>query len=450
MSDAFGSFRPDGLLEQRVLAFLEKRLGSENIDKLALTPTQRSSEKADFFLNDRAIICEVKKLQSDLQGKIDRLLEPIIRDENAPIFYGEWPLEKILKNFPNGDKIYRQIFDAVTSAVQTFVRKANRQIRTTREVFGLPRAGGVLIVVNDLVEVLSPEVLRYRIGELLRKRTPDGRFQFPEIEGVWVLSETHRVEISLGRQAVPGIVLGREENNQAVQLVIKMTKEWAQFNGMPYVEMSPGAAGAIKFESAIRDDRLNQTMTRQQFWEHQYLENPYLRRHSEADLKRYFDLVIRGVTPGLLNGGTSGDQKMTHQLAERLTHLFLEIKERGLDMRIFTPVLQTLKVRIEDGEIPRVTLAEIEAAGNRAVGMEAGCFYTNSLDKGYRCIRVQGDSATLVLIDQLMGKTLEVVMRVDRPKWHFYWPMLDAKRIALLEQRFEKFRERHPEIAAAS
>lgn len=33
-----------------MLAFPEKRPGSENIDKLALTPAQRAAEKADYFL----------------------------------------------------------------------------------------------------------------------------------------------------------------------------------------------------------------------------------------------------------------------------------------------------------------------------------------------------------------------------------------------------------------
>jgi hypothetical protein len=51
-------FRPDGKLKQRVLAFLEKRSGSENVDKLALTQAQQESEKADFFLNHRSVIAK--------------------------------------------------------------------------------------------------------------------------------------------------------------------------------------------------------------------------------------------------------------------------------------------------------------------------------------------------------------------------------------------------------
>ncbi len=291
-------FRPDGQLEQRLLAFLEKRPGSENIENLPLTPAQKAAEKADFFLNDRAVVCEVKQLQADTKAKIDLLLEPVLADKNAPVFYGEWPLDKVLKHHPDGEQIRRKIFDAATSAVERFIRKANRQIRTTKDKFSLRCAGGVLVVVNDLVEILSPEVLAYRIGELLRKRTPTGQLQFSEIEGVWILSETHVVEVSLGRKAIPAIIFAHQEDSVAAQLVESLTKEWAQAHSMPYLEMNPELAGTVKSESATSTSEPEERISRQESWARQYRARPYLRRHTEAELKRYFGLVMRGLTPG--------------------------------------------------------------------------------------------------------------------------------------------------------
>lgn len=441
-------FRPNGQLEQRVLAFLEKRPGSENIDKLTLTPIQRSSEKADFFLNNRTVVCEVKKLQSDTKAKIDRLLEPVLADKSAPIFYGEWPLEKILKHYPNGEQIRREVFDAVTSAVQTFVRKANRQIRTTKEVFALSQAGGVLVVVNDLVEVLSPEVLAYKIGELFRKRTPSGQFQFPEIEGVWVLSETHVVEVSLGRKAIPGIVMARQEGSVAAQLVDILPKEWAQAHGMPYLEMTPDLAGTVKFESATGAPEPQKKMSRQALWERQYRAQPYLRRHTEAELKRYFDLVLRGMTPGFLKGANSEDQATRNQLLERWTHLLLEINDRGIDMRLFSAEAQAMGTKIRESEIPRAGLAEIVSAGTKPATIEAGKYYTNTLGKNLRCLSVKGDAARLLVLDQLMGKTLEMVVGVKTPNWPHYWPLLDDALITALEKRFARFSALHPDVVS--
>ena len=72
MPPAQPPFRPDGKLEQRVMAFLDSRSGAENIDKLTLTPHQRDSEKADFLLKNRTIVCEVKTLQTDTKEKINQ------------------------------------------------------------------------------------------------------------------------------------------------------------------------------------------------------------------------------------------------------------------------------------------------------------------------------------------------------------------------------------------
>lgn len=44
--------------------FLGNRTGAESIDRLTLTTDQRASEKADFFLDQRIVVCEVWILQT--------------------------------------------------------------------------------------------------------------------------------------------------------------------------------------------------------------------------------------------------------------------------------------------------------------------------------------------------------------------------------------------------
>src|SRR5437660_365639 len=119
-------------LEERVIRFLEKRAGVENIDKLHLTPAQLNAEKADFFLSQRQVICEVKSLQTDVEEKVHIIMKPIMESDYAPIFYGSWNLDKVLKDIPNAEAIKREIFDAVTASIQNLFRKANRQIRVTK------------------------------------------------------------------------------------------------------------------------------------------------------------------------------------------------------------------------------------------------------------------------------------------------------------------------------
>jgi hypothetical protein len=358
-------------------------------------------------------------------------------------------LEKILKHLPNGEAVRREVFDAATSAVHTFVRKANRQIRTTKEVFGLPKAGGMLLVVNDLVEVLSPEVIAHKIGELLRKRTPAGQLQFPEIEGVWILSETHIVEVSHGRTAIPGLTLVRDEDSGVAEVVDSLPKEWAEMHGMPYLEMSPELGGTIEFESAMPKEKPQSKISRQESWERHYQQQPYLRWHTQDELKAYFYLVIKGLSPGFLKASTAEDRSLSDHVLERWTHLLLEIKERGIEMRFFSSGMQAIGAQMRAGDIPRTTLAEIEAAASKAVTMEAGRYYTNAAGKKLRCLQVMGDTARLLLLDQFMGKTLEATMGVHRPKWHYYWPLLDDVLITALDQRFERYRALHPGVEFA-
>jgi hypothetical protein len=55
----------------------------------------------------------------------------------------------------------------------------------------------------------------------------------------------------------------------------------------------------------------------------------------------------------------------------------------------------------------------------------------------------------LLVLDQLMGKTLEMVVGVNAPNWTHYWPLLDAALIAALVGRFARFSAFHPDVASS-
>lgn len=194
-------------VEDRFIAFAKSLPDAECIDELELTPEQRESRKADFFFGGRRIICELKSLKTDTAGKVEKVLEPHKERPEWPIFFGSIEVNKILKYLPDGERINRQIFDAVTSAIKDLVRSANDQIRRTKATFGLPSAGGMLVLLNEFIDVLSPDVIAYRVDELLKKRTPGGELQFPEINAVWVINESHYTQVSPDLQAIPGLIM---------------------------------------------------------------------------------------------------------------------------------------------------------------------------------------------------------------------------------------------------
>src|SRR5438105_8487061 len=124
----------------RFALFVKTISGSECIDELSQTETQRSAKKADFFFENRRIICELKNLKTDTSPKIEKLLEPLEKRPEWPRFYGAWELSKILRKFPDGAEINRTVFDSLTTAVRKAVGEANRQIRTTKQTFGTPNS----------------------------------------------------------------------------------------------------------------------------------------------------------------------------------------------------------------------------------------------------------------------------------------------------------------------
>ena len=60
-----------------------------------------------------------------MEDKVNNILLPYNKKPEWPVFYGKWELSKVLNYFPNKEKINKEIFDAVTSSIETLVRKAN-------------------------------------------------------------------------------------------------------------------------------------------------------------------------------------------------------------------------------------------------------------------------------------------------------------------------------------
>lgn len=431
-----------GSLEKRVMSFLGSRTGAESIDRLTLTPDQRASEKADFFLEQRTVVCEVKALQTDTKEKIDRIMEPVLKRDDAPIFYGEWELEKVLKNLPDGENIKRRIFEATTSAVWNLFRKANEQIRVTKNSFGLPSAGGVLVLVNDLVSVLSPQVLAARINDLFGRKEPDGRISYPEIEAVWILAETHTVDIGQGQKSVAAVTIYREDGSAALRCLDALQKRWAAAHGMPLVEMSPDLFRTLEFEE-VPNAAPPTHGPRHERRRIDYRRNPYLRHHTDEQLKEVFSKLMPAITAGFLKGAKPEQKRTATELMEQFTHFLEELRARGLDIRKVTAGLPAMGDDLRDGIPPVADPAALSATLHVTPRFERDRFYTDRLGKRYRCLKVYGDVVWLLLLDLVAGKTLEVTIRTKMSTAVHYQPVYDPGLLAGLETRYVRWAVRH-------
>jgi hypothetical protein len=104
--------------EDRFIAFAKTLPGAEYIDEMDLTLEQKEARKADFLFEDRRIICELKSRKTDTGGKVEEILSPHKERPEWPIFFGSVEVREILKHLPDGDRINRQIFDAITTAIK--------------------------------------------------------------------------------------------------------------------------------------------------------------------------------------------------------------------------------------------------------------------------------------------------------------------------------------------
>lgn len=102
---------------------------------------------ADFWFDKDQVVIELKEIQTEfLDKKKDEamnLIEKYIKDSNlssSELFQGE---------FKFSDDFYRKYIRLVRPAITRILKKANKQIKETKQYLGKPNARGVAVVVND-------------------------------------------------------------------------------------------------------------------------------------------------------------------------------------------------------------------------------------------------------------------------------------------------------------
>lgn len=276
-------------LEHRFIAFARNLTAAEYIDDLNLTHDQKAAQKADFFFNNRGIICELKSLKTNTEDKIEKILESYRDTPEWPDYYDEQELTKVLERFPDKEKLNTKIFSAVTDSIEGLIEKANRQIRTTKQTFNLLSAGGLLIILNDLVDVLTPNVLAHRVRKTLAKRTADGDVRFPHITLVWAINAAHYTQLTPHLKAMPILIIpsGLADPNDIEGFVQMLGKKWAAHDGKPYLKGDARAFKKFEYRKFSADETERKQITRTESWRRDYRKNPYLQSLSKEELIEY-------------------------------------------------------------------------------------------------------------------------------------------------------------------
>jgi hypothetical protein len=340
-----------GSLEERLVSFVGSLINAEVVDDIEMDSVQRAAEKPDFFFYDRQFIAEMKSLKQDMKDKADRVMDMHRERPEYPLFFGDWLIDKVLKSFPDRDQIMNDIGDQLTAGLEFIVKKANRQIREAKKSFGLGKSHGVLIVLNDTVEVLSPEVLAFGLNRLLlKKKGPSGEPRFSEISAVWILSDLHVIKTPAGTEAIPSITItnvfvdGHEEATDYLQW---LQEKWAAFNGSPFIPTDIDIKSA-QFAKRKQQKPQPELLPNHEIWIREYSRVPYLEKLTKDELFKHGKQIFSETTRGFLKGDhDKPDSERMKKLMEIGTHFLEEINRRGIDFRDFQPVFNDVLTELK-------------------------------------------------------------------------------------------------------
>jgi hypothetical protein len=334
-------------VETRLLAFLRQQPTAEVIDELSLPVTGDAPKHADFFLAERAVVVEVKALYEDPSHKVDSTVTPHRDRPEFPLFYGEADVAKVVAHLPDGDRIMNQMAERLTRSVENSFRSANKQIASTKAVFETAEAEGVLILVNEGVEILSPEMIAWRLAQMLGKCNSEGDTRYPHINMIWVLSEAHRLDhphLSTVK-LLPAMLIASDRcppTERTTALVNALQPAWAAFNKVPFVDLGEAKPGQFTWRR-VSEERKDESSPApaHEWWRREYRKDAYLRSLSWQELLAHGANVVQELQsffvlePGAAAPARSvtKDSHQCNALTEQWTHFLEEMNYRAIDMR---------------------------------------------------------------------------------------------------------------------
>ncbi|HEY3303277.1 MAG TPA: hypothetical protein VGL70_07045 [Candidatus Binatia bacterium] len=323
-------------LEVRFNGFLASLPGFEAIDSLDLPQDPEHRRKADFLLAGRNVILEKKTLMVDTSHKIEPAVEKHRNRKEFPLFSGTADLRKVLSRLPDGEDVYRRLYLSITRSVEEAVRSAEEQISHTRHVLNLSDSVGLLVILNESVQLLDPNVVGYRTASLMR-RERTGKSSSDKLDFVWLLFESHALGGAADTPAFPSVLISGERAAKFPWFTAfhdDIVNRWAAFNNGAVVDGGSPNPSSLKFAPTEELRSPNPThLPRHEVWRRQYRLRPYLRHLSDAAVLEHGSKIMQRLIPHFLRGGPGYIAEVVNPLMEEFTHFQEEAGHRALDWR---------------------------------------------------------------------------------------------------------------------
>lgn len=322
-------------LETRFIDFLTGLPDAEPIDALALPDDAVHTRKADFLLAKRNVIVEIKTITTDPTHKVDVEVDKHRARDDFPLIYGKADLRRTLANLPDGEQIYRRIVNALGRQIEDVVRSAEEQIEHTRRRLDVPTAIGLLVLLNESVEVLDPNVVAHRALQTMR-RPRSGRTIWPAVDYCLLIDESNLSAVG-GQPCHTILWIENRSSNEVPWFATfksQLTVDWAGANDRLTIEASGVKPADLRFTSTrhMFEPPPGQ-MTRQAIWERDYIATPYLRPLSDEALLAYGQRLLERVAPSFIKGRPKPSLQELQRNLEQTAHFGIEMGHRGLDWR---------------------------------------------------------------------------------------------------------------------
>ncbi|MBV8547521.1 MAG: hypothetical protein JO088_22480 [Acidobacteria bacterium] len=225
-------------LKDRFEDFCRQYPGSVAIDSLENPP--KGVQKGDYLFEDKTIVCEVKCLEADM-GK--KLLDIMKADGIDPgqLPKGRHIIEDLYLKLPKkmkGKNRYNQLVKKITSSVENAIDDAANQIRDTKKHLGIPDADGLLVILNEEVNIIGQPLVKERLGLAVRKKNAEGEPYHSQVTRVLHIGETNAVGTPAGDMRI-NIALPNPHATAKGDIdgfVKKLASAWGDYNGEPLTD----------------------------------------------------------------------------------------------------------------------------------------------------------------------------------------------------------------------
>jgi hypothetical protein len=228
-------------LKTRFEEFIATLPGAESIDALMARHGLRGQERADYLAFDRKVIIEQKSLEVDVFDKVQAIVDRF-RGMHGSMGGERMSLPSVanvIARTRDGGVFKKELLARLTQRIDDVLAKADKQTLGTRQTFSLPSAVGIVVILNDNIQLIEPDYATVKAFEMLRKTLPSGEIRYPSNQVVVLISEAHRVRSGGAVEPIPIDTIFSDEGNKlplATECADALRQSWAEFNGTHCVE----------------------------------------------------------------------------------------------------------------------------------------------------------------------------------------------------------------------